>query len=255
MMLASHCSRDSAWDVPCRDRNVRVFELSEPRASHERQFPSGGDEDSVLVHRAREGDHAAFRQLVERHQSKAHAIALRFVRDEDDARDVVQEAFLRVYRGLARFQGGSSFFTWFYRIVANAAIDLKRKPARRESPFDDARPRPDEVYTPFLSRLEGADPADAVARRELSSRIQKALDELPPYHRGAIVMRELEGLSYEEMAQAMGVSKGTVMSRLFHARQKLQRALLGCHRERFSSPAARWLETSGGSGGGTLGLT
>ena len=94
----------------------------------------------------------------------------------------------------------------------------------------------DENDIPFLSRIDGADPFDAVRRQEIARRIERGLVELPPYHRGVIVMREVHGMSYEEMADAMGVSKGTIMSRLFHARQKLQRALSDCYREHIGPP-------------------
>jgi RNA polymerase sigma-70 factor (ECF subfamily) len=191
------------------------------------------EEDRELIGLAQQGDQAAFRRLVERHQRRAFSIALGLVRDENDARELVQEAFLRVYRGLNSFQGGSSFFTWLYRIVTNLAIDLMRKPGRREREAesqDDQSVDEDTVF-PFVSRIDGADPIDVMRRREIAQRIQTALDALPPYHRGVILMREVEGMSYEEMAQAMGVSKGTIMSRLFHARQKLQRALADCYAE------------------------
>jgi RNA polymerase sigma-70 factor (ECF subfamily) len=184
------------------------------------------DEDRELILRAQNGDQAAFRRLVERHQRRAFAIAMGLVRDENDARELVQDAFLRVYRSLNSFQGGSSFFTWLYRIVTNLAIDLMRKPGRREAELHEAQASSDEP-TDFalVSRIDGADPLDVMRRREIAARIQAALDALPPYHRGVILMREVEGMSYEEMAVAMNVSKGTIMSRLFHARQKLQRAL------------------------------
>ena len=199
------------------------------------------EEDRGLIARAQSGDHAAFRQLVERHQRRAFAIALALVRDENDARELVQDAFLRVYKGLHTFQGGSSFFTWLYRIITNLSIDLIRKPGHRMGELDDARLDNEEAQEdafPFLSRVDGADPADVVRRREIAARLQAALDALPSYHRGVIVMREIEGLSYEEMAQAMGVSKGTIMSRLFHARQKLQRALADCYGEQIGPPPA-----------------
>jgi RNA polymerase sigma-70 factor (ECF subfamily) len=177
----------------------------------------------------------AFRGLVERHQRRAFAIALGLVRDENDARELVQDAFLRVFKSLGSFQGGSSFFTWLYRIITNLSIDLIRKPGRQTTDLsEEARLELDEgsdLDLPFLSRFDGADPADVVRRREIAERLRTALDALPSYHRAVIVMREIDGLSYEEMAQAMGVSKGTIMSRLFHARQKLQRALVDCYRE------------------------
>ena len=198
------------------------------------------EEDRELIGRAQKGDQAAFRRLVERHQRRAFAIALGLVRDENDARELVQDAFLRVYKGLGTFQGGSSFFTWLYRIVTNLAIDLMRKPGRRDAELLDGQPpREDESDFPLVARIDGADPLDVVRRREIAKRIQTALDALPPYHRGVILMREVEGMSYEEMAEAMGVSKGTIMSRLFHARQKLQRALADCNAEEGPGPGAR----------------
>jgi RNA polymerase sigma-70 factor (ECF subfamily) len=189
------------------------------------------EEDRELIAQAQKGDQAAFRRLVERHQRRAFAIALGLVRDENDARELVQDAFLRVYKGLGSFQGGSSFFTWLYRIVTNLAIDLMRKPGRRDAELVDGQAIDEDADFPLVARIDGADPLDVVRRREIAARIQTALDALPPYHRGVILMREVEGMSYEEMAQAMGVSKGTIMSRLFHARQKLQRALADCYAE------------------------
>jgi RNA polymerase sigma-70 factor (ECF subfamily) len=104
--------------------------------------------------------------------------------------------------------------------------------------LDDSRHEADESQEaefPFISRVDGGDPADVVRRREIAARLQQALEALPSYHRGVIVMREIDGLSYEEMAQSMGVSKGTIMSRLFHARQKLQKALADCYAEQIGN--------------------
>ena len=216
------------------DRRARVNREA-LRASNRKVRKAEAKYDRGLIDRAKNGDREAFRELVERHQRRAFAIALGVVRDEQDAREVVQEAFLRVHRGLASFHGGSSFFTWLYRIVTNLSIDLMRKPARRESGLDETREFPDTQDIPLLSRIDGANPIDVVRRNEISAAIQDALDALPPYHRGVIVMRELQGMSYEEMAKAMGVSKGTIMSRLFHARQKLQKALASCYQDQFGA--------------------
>jgi RNA polymerase sigma-70 factor (ECF subfamily) len=201
-------------------------------ASNRAERQREAEQDGVLVERAQRGDKQAFRQLVERHQRRAFAIAIGFVRDENDAREIVQEAFLRVYRSLDKFQGGSSFFTWLYRIVANLSIDLMRKPARREAElFDNPGVSEEAESFPFVAQLDGSDPLHVVERRRIAERITEALEALPPYHRSVILMREVDGMSYQEMAEAMQVSKGTIMSRLFHARQKLQRALLDCYRE------------------------
>jgi RNA polymerase sigma-70 factor (ECF subfamily) len=203
------------------------------------------EEDRALIAKAQAGDTVAFRSLVERHQRRAFAIALSLVRDENDARELVQDAFLRVFKGLATFQGGSSFFTWLYRIITNLSIDLIRKPGRGLGELAERRLEADAVDSepdfPLLSRIDGADPLEIVRRQEIAARLQAALDALPTYHRGVIVMREVEGLSYEEMARVMGVSKGTIMSRLFHARQKLQRALVDCYTEQVGHrpPAGR----------------
>ena len=183
------------------------------------------ERDRELILRAQRGDGGAFRELVERHRRRAFAIAIGLVRDEEDALEIVQEAFFRVYRGLPAFNGAASFFTWLYRIVKNLSIDLMRRPAwQRELALE-------EVDAGFDACLDEADPGDMLRRREIAERIESALEALPPYHRGVILMREVEGMSYEEMAEAMGVSKGTIMSRLFHARKKLQRALIACYSE------------------------
>ncbi len=233
---------------PSNTLNLRVSNASNAKQARIRE----AEEDRVLIARAQEGDVAAFRQLVERHQRRAFAIALSLVRDENDARELVQDAFLRVYRGLNSFQGGSSFFTWLYRIITNLSIDLIRKPGRQLADIDEARFESDESQEaefPLLSRVDGSDPVDVVRRREIAGRLQAALDALPPYHRGVIVMREIEGLSYEEMATAMGVSKGTIMSRLFHARQKLQKALADCYEEQIGRIPESEREPAEGSGG------
>src|SRR5215510_8092948 len=148
-------------------------------------------EDRALVERVQAGDKEAFRQLVERHQRRAFSIAMSLVRDENDARELVQDAFLRVYKGLNSFQGGSSFFTWLYRIITNLSIDLIRKPGRQLADIDETRFESDdsqEAEFPLLSRVDGSDPVDVVRRREIAGRLQAALDALPPYHRGVIVM-------------------------------------------------------------------
>lgn len=183
--------------------------------------PSG---EPALISRAQQGDSEAFATLVRMHQARAVTLATQLVKDEHDAREIVQEAFLRVYRALDRFAGESSFFTWLYRIVKNLAIDFMRRPQRRESESLDA------ILADYRPELAGSatsdpDPFEALANKQLQSTLERSVQSLPSYHRRVIEMREMQGLSYEEIAQATGVSKGTIMSRLFHARQKLQRSL------------------------------
>ena len=223
---------------PNSDRTVAGVNSPGLAASNRTSRELEADQDRVLLESAKKGDKLAFKQLVQRHQRRAFAIALGLLRDEQDAREVVQEAFLRVHRGLDSFQGGSSFFTWLYRIVTNLSIDLMRKPSRRDVELDESR-EIDEADIPLLSRIDGADPMDVLRRAEIRNKLEAALAALPVYHRGVIVMREVEGMSYEEMAEAMGVSKGTIMSRLFHARQKLQRALADCYAEEVAPSVRR----------------
>lgn len=211
-----------------------------PRASNPKGRAAESERDRELILRAQRGDGGAFRELVERHRRRAIAIAIGLVRDEEDALEIVQEAFFRVYRGLSAFNGAASFFTWLYRIVKNLSIDLMRRPAwQRELALD-------ESDAGFDAAMDEADPGDVLRRREIADRIGAALDTLPPYHRGVIMMRELEGMSYEEMAEAMGVSKGTIMSRLFHARKKLQRALIACYAEETNGVALELAESAKG---------
>jgi RNA polymerase sigma-70 factor (ECF subfamily) len=187
--------------------------------------PSDREIDAALLGRAANGDTRAFRELVERHQRRANSVAYGLVRNAEDAREVVQEAFIRVFRHRAEFAGQASFSTWLYRIVVNLSIDLlrKRSPGRAVE-FDesiDTDGAPDEL----VPRREGVDPFATLDRKRLIEAMHAALEQLPPYHRAVILLRELEGLSYEEMAIALDVSKGTIMSRLFHARRKMQKLL------------------------------
>lgn len=181
--------------------------------------------DRDLIARAAEGDMRAFEELVTRHQRRANTVAYGIVRNAEDAREITQDAFLRVHRHLKDFEGGSSFSTWLYRIVFNLSIDLiRRRAPGRAVEFEDHTDltgAPDE-WLPARGEL---DPFTALDRTRLVEVMQRCLDELPPHHRTAIILREVEGLSYEEIAEAMEVPKGTVMSRLFHARRKMQRML------------------------------
>jgi RNA polymerase sigma-70 factor (ECF subfamily) len=183
--------------------------------------------DMELVERVRNGDPAAFRTLFDNYHRRAFAVALGVVKNPDDARDVMQEAFIKVHKHIGSFQGTSSFYTWLYRIVMNLAIDHVRR-ARKVVEFDDTV-RKDDVAGDgaTVPRHPLSNPGKVVARMELSERIGAALAELPEYHRAVIVLREVEGLSYEEMAKVLRVPKGTIMSRLFHARRKMQERLEG----------------------------
>jgi RNA polymerase sigma-70 factor (ECF subfamily) len=193
-------------------------------------------DDQALVDAARQGDRQAFRALYERYERRIYALALAYLRHKEDALDVVQEAFIKVHRHLDNFQGQSSFYTWLYRVTANLCIDhLRRSAKRRGVEFDDGLDHEvdDGSNAARLSARRFERPDDALADAQVLSAVQDALGGLSDKHRSVIVMRELQGLSYAEMAGLMQCSKGTIMSRLFHARRNMQRLL----RERLGDDA------------------
>jgi RNA polymerase sigma-70 factor (ECF subfamily) len=183
------------------------------------------DDDSAMVEAVRQGDSTAYRGLVEKYQGRVYSMVYGMVRNREDARDITQDAFVKAYRKLDSFRTESSFYTWLYKIAMNLAIDFLRKRKRRSTgEFDEG----------IASRDSGGDISDihhaesprrAVERKQLYSAIMEALQKLPEDQRQVILLRELEGLSYKEIADVMGVKEGTVMSRLFYARKKLQKLL------------------------------
>jgi RNA polymerase sigma-70 factor (ECF subfamily) len=203
--------------------------LSNASKSEERSEESSKKGDHDLVQRVQAGDSAAFRALYDKYHRRAFAVAMGVVKNEDDALDAVQNAFVKVHKNIHKFQGSSSFYTWLYRIVMNVSIDHVRRTSRRKTLDFDERALHEESEIAgdgaLLPRVTDANPGKAALRRELGSAIQAALAELPEHHRAVIVLREIEGMSYEEMAEALEVPKGTIMSRLFHARKKMQVAL------------------------------
>jgi RNA polymerase sigma-70 factor (ECF subfamily) len=207
---------------PPKSMNQHASEASKPQPEVARPH-----DDTDLVSRVQRGDEAAFRTLYERYNRRAYAVAFGVVKNQSDALDVVQEAFIKVHKHIVNFHGASSFYTWLYRIVMNLAIDHVRR-ARKVTEFDDSIRKSDAAADgALMPHFDDENPSKTVSRRELSQRIEAALDTLPEYHRAVILLREVEGLSYEEMAKVLRVPKGTIMSRLFHARRKMQEHLAG----------------------------
>ena len=182
--------------------------------------------DTVAL--ARQGDHDAFRVLVERYQGRAYRLALRVLRDETQAQDAVQEAFLKLYRSIRNFEGRSSFYTWLYRLVLNVCLDMRRRDrSDRHVEWTDARDLGvgDASEAPTVGAVAPG-PELALERSELRKRLGEAIDTLPEEARTTLLLREVDGLSYAEIAEVLGIPKGTVMSRLHYARRRLQRWLL-----------------------------
>jgi len=203
--------------------------LSNASKTKEASTGSSAKGDHDLVQRVQAGDTAAFRTLFDKYHRRAFAVAMGVVKNEDDALDAVQEAFVKVHKNIHKFQGSSSFYTWLYRIVMNVSIDHVRRTSRRKNLDFDERALHEESEVAgdgaLVPSVTNANPGKAALRRELGGAIQAALQELPEHHRAVIILREIEGMSYEEMAEALEVPKGTVMSRLFHARKKMQASL------------------------------
>ena len=182
------------------------------------------DSDQQLVQRVQAGDKAAFDLLVRKYQHRVLKLVSRFVSDAAEAEDVAQEAFLKAYRALASFRGDSAFYTWLYRIAINTAKNALVSNRRRPVDFDLDLQDP-EQYDRHARLKEGDTPEGVLLTEEIRSVVEKAMEQLPEDLRTAIVLRELEGLSYEEIAEAMDCPVGTVRSRIFRAREAIDRKL------------------------------
>ncbi len=181
-------------------------------------------EDGILVAQAVHGDRAAFGALVRRHQDRVFNLAYQILRNRDDALDVAQEAFAKAFVSLANFKGRATFTTWLHRIVVNLAIDTLRRRQRGEGA------RSQEVLeAPVGDRIAGTsssdDPAAALESKQVRALLAQGIEALPPAQRAVLILREVEGMSYEDIARTVGCSLGTVMSRLFYGRRKLRQLL------------------------------
>lgn len=187
-----------------------------------RPLPDLSDSDAVA--RARNGDHEAFRTLVERYQGRAYRLAARLLGDPELARDAVQEGFLKAYGSLDRFEGRSGFYTWLYRLVFNLCIDMKRRDrSNRHVEWDDEVAR---QATSGSADSAMPEPDADLSRSELRESLSRAIGQLPEDSRRTLLLREVDGLSYAEIARALGIPKGTVMSRLHHARRRVRQLLI-----------------------------
>ncbi len=197
--------------------------MTEPRvpddAAHAAESP---DSDRMLVERTVAGDDRAFELLVMKYQRRIQRLIGRMVRDADLIEDIAQETFIRAYRALHQFRGDAQFYTWLYRIAVNSAkkalMDMKRDPTISEAAFrksDDD----DETSRPGNEPIADETPESVLAAKEMAVMVNTAVDALPADLREALVLREIEGLSYEEIAIAMNCPIGTVRSRIFRARE------------------------------------
>jgi RNA polymerase sigma-70 factor (ECF subfamily) len=173
-----------------------------------------------LLQRAKAGDGTALNELLASVRPRAMAAALRVLHNPDDAEDAVQEAFLKIWRSLPTFEGRSSFSTWVHRIVTNASLDVMRKSAARAETVERVD-RQDDVAVTAVEPTNHETPESELASREIGKLVRLAVAALPAAHRQAVVLREFEDYSYQEMAEIIECPIGTVMSRLHHARNRL----------------------------------
>jgi RNA polymerase sigma-70 factor (ECF subfamily) len=187
-------------------------------------IPHAADSDVMLVERAVAGDQAAFELLVIKYQRRIQRLIGRMVRDVDLVEDIAQETFIRAYRALHQFRGDAQFYTWLYRIAVNTAkkflLELKRDLTVSEASFklnDDG----DETYSARNEPISDETPESVLAAKEIGNAVNAALESLPDDLKQALTLRELEGMSYEDIAEAMGCPIGTVRSRIFRAREAI----------------------------------
>ena len=179
--------------------------------------------DDVLVAQCQGGDFDAFDALVTRYRGKVYAMIVNMVRNDADAWDLAQDVFVKVWKALPKFEARSSFFTWLYRITYNVTCDwVRKKKIQGEGEFDDAMGMERvEISAPTAPKAI-LRPDEKIEGNELGEQIGEALEELSEDHRAVVLMREVQGMSYEEIAESVGCTIGTVMSRLFYARKRLQ---------------------------------
>lgn len=182
------------------------------------------DNDAKLVEMVQRGDKAAFNVLVLKYQHKVLKLVTRYVRDQAEAEDIAQEAFIKAYRALPSFRGESAFYTWLYRIAANTAKNVLVSSRRRLVDYDLDLQDPEDYAAQVLLK-DGDTPEGMLLTEEIRQTVTEAMQQLPDDLREAITLRELEGLSYEEIAEVMECPVGTVRSRIFRAREAIDKKL------------------------------
>jgi len=190
--------------------------------------------EAELISRCQQGDQDALKEIFEQYHKKVYRIAFGVVRQREEALDIVQEVFIKLFRSIKNFKGRSHFYTYLYRMVMNTAIDHASKTGKQQlSSLDE-----EGSFEPSDEAEKG--PERILLQKELEERVKRAMDKLPVEQRAALIFRDMEGLSYQEMAEAMGCSIGTVMSRLHYGRKKMQELLkdyVGLHGQSRGTPS------------------
>ncbi len=192
---------------------------------------SDPESDAELVSRSQKGDYSAFDALVTKHRGRVYAMIQNMVKNEADAWDLAQEVFVKVWKALPKFEARARFSTWMYRITHNVVYDwMRKRKFETVGELDDNVLNRERIAVGATATpAHGARPDEALVQAELRKKIEGALEKLNPEHRETILLREVQGLEYKEIADVMDCSIGTVMSRLFYARKKLQTLLTRTH--------------------------
>ncbi len=193
-------------------------------------------EETELIRLAAQGDQDAFAQLLELHQNKVYGLTLRLTGSPEDAMELTQETFFNAWRGLPNFHFESKFSTWLYRLATNATIDFLRREKRRKSLTVTSLSAEDDPQRLLDIPDRRFTPQDELERKEFQAAVRRGLEQLSDEHRQVLVLRELNGLSYAEIAQVLGIEEGTVKSRISRARLALRKVLLADGN--FSAPPA-----------------
>jgi RNA polymerase sigma-70 factor (ECF subfamily) len=216
-----------------REKDDAILAISEETGIEMQLFETAEihfekNEDTILITRCVSGDQEAFAQIVKNHQRMVFNVAYRFLGSYEEAEELTQEVFLRVYKFLRRFEGKSSLRTWIYKITVNSALNrqqwLKRRKHYHQVSLDSHDSDPDMALGNKIPGT-GGNPESSALNLELQKKIQGCLDKLPKRLRIAIILRDVEGLSYDEISEALGINQGTVKSRIARARSAVKDAL------------------------------
>jgi RNA polymerase sigma-70 factor (ECF subfamily) len=218
-------------NIPAPDASNAAIENNERRLDRPSASPpiagdDDGPSDAELVRRSQEGDMQAFDELVTRYRGKVYAMIVNIIHNQTEAWDLAQDTFLKAWKALPKFEARSNFYTWLYRITHNVTYDwLRKKKIQSGTEFDENISAAHiESAAPTAPKNVGR-PDDNLEKSEIRLRIEEAIEQLSPDHRDVILLKEIQGCRYQEIADILGLSIGTVMSRLFYARKKLQTLL------------------------------
>ena len=218
-------SRGKIVDIPLDAHLDLLVNANKTQQSGKLQVMSEREKDNSLVLRVQRGDKVAFEMLFTKYQRRVSRLVTRFVRSESEVEDVVQESFIKAYRALAKFRGDSAFYTWLYRIAINTAKNHLVAASKRPISLSQFEKNDDDELDEDQFISDSATPEAELITKQIGETVNKTMDELPADLREAIMLREIEGMSYEDIAGVMGCPIGTVRSRIFRAREAISRKI------------------------------